>query len=85
VALPVSTDQQQFVDGNHPDISGGGSSVRVNNHTRSGVFPCTGVRHGWYLTPKIEVNPAEVSILLISNTAPADSSDRYYAAGLLSH
>lgn len=42
-------------------------------------FPCTDVRHDRYVVPSVEVDPAEVSIVLISESAPAELTDHYDA------
>ncbi len=55
--------------------------MRVNDHIQCSEFPCADVRHECYVVPSIEVNPADVSIILISEAAPADSGDYYYAEG----
>jgi hypothetical protein len=44
-------------------------------------FPCTDVRHEGYIIPDIELDPAKISIVLISESAPAEKSDFYYAPG----
>jgi uracil-DNA glycosylase len=44
-------------------------------------FPCADVRHECCVIPGIDVNPADVSIILISEAAPADPADHYYAEG----
>ena len=46
-------------------------------------FPCEGVRHEGYIVPDAEIDPDDVSIVLISEAAPADGVDYYYAAGNL--
>ena len=56
-------------------------SHRVNESVSCKTFPCAGAQHANYLLPNIEVAPERVSILLISESAPADSTDHYYAAG----
>jgi uracil-DNA glycosylase len=53
----------------------------VNELVHCGEFPCGDVRHECYLIPDIEVNPNAVSIVMISEAAPADAGDYYYAAG----
>jgi uracil-DNA glycosylase len=55
--------------------------VRVNEFVRCGEFPCADVRHECYVVPNIEVNPNAISIVMISEAAPADPGDYYYAAG----
>ncbi len=42
-------------------------------------FPCTDVRRESYLIPAIDIDPAKVSILLISEAAPENPADYYYA------
>jgi uracil-DNA glycosylase len=44
-------------------------------------LPCTDVRHECHIVPDIDLNPRDVSIVLISEAAPADPGDYYYAAG----
>jgi hypothetical protein len=44
-------------------------------------FPCTDVRHERYLVPSVEVDPAAVRIVLISEAAPTDPADWYDAPG----
>jgi uracil-DNA glycosylase len=55
--------------------------VRVNEFVRCAEFPCADVRHECYVIPDIEVNPSAISIVMISEAAPADPGDYYYAAG----
>jgi uracil-DNA glycosylase len=44
-------------------------------------FPCLDVRHDGYSIPDVDVNPEAVSIIMISECAPADPGDGYYAVG----
>ena len=44
-------------------------------------FPCTDVRHECYIVPSVELDPRDVSIVLVSEAAPADADDYYYATG----
>ncbi|KPK94414.1 MAG: hypothetical protein AMJ88_04160 [Anaerolineae bacterium SM23_ 63] len=44
-------------------------------------FPCQDVKHESYIVPNVEIIPEEISIILISEAAPPDASDYYYAAG----
>lgn len=44
------------------------------------TFPCTDVNHAGYAVPGIDLDPARVSIILISEAAPADPAGHYYAA-----
>jgi uracil-DNA glycosylase len=45
------------------------------------LFPCTDVRHECYAVPGVNVQPAEISVVLISEAAPGNPGDYYYAAG----
>jgi uracil-DNA glycosylase len=42
-------------------------------------FPCLDTRRSSYLVPNIDVDPAKVSIMLISEASPENTSDHYYA------
>ncbi|MFH2102769.1 MAG: uracil-DNA glycosylase family protein [Chloroflexota bacterium] len=42
-------------------------------------FPCLDIRRESYLVPNIDIDPAKVSILLISEAAPQNPADTYYA------
>jgi uracil-DNA glycosylase len=55
--------------------------MRVNQCIGCKDFPCTDVRHDCYVIPGVEVEPERVRIVLISEAAPADPADYYYAAG----
>ena len=44
-------------------------------------FPCVDVRHECYVIPGIDVKPDEISIVMISEAAPANPDDYYYAEG----
>jgi uracil-DNA glycosylase len=55
--------------------------MRVSDHIKCVEFPCADVRHECYVIPSIDVAPAEVSVILISEAAPADPADHYYAPG----
>jgi hypothetical protein len=55
--------------------------MRPSDHIRCTDFPCTDVRHEGYLVPEIEVDPRDVSIVLISEVAPPEPGDYYYATG----
>src|SRR4030065_671597 len=44
-------------------------------------FPCSDVRHEGYRVPDVDVKPNHVSIILISEAAPSDPGDYYYAKG----
>ena len=43
------------------------------------AFPCKDVVHECYLIPDIDVVPERISLIMISEAAPASSSDYFYA------
>ena len=45
------------------------------------AFPCADVNHPSYVIPDVEVAPETVRIVLISEAAPANLTDYYYAQG----
>jgi uracil-DNA glycosylase len=45
------------------------------------AFPCADVRHDCYLVPGVNLNPSDISLVLISEAAPPDPADYYYAPG----
>jgi uracil-DNA glycosylase len=53
--------------------------MKTNNIIQCTDFPCLDTRRSSYLVPDIEIDPAKVSILLISEAAPANPEDYYYA------
>jgi uracil-DNA glycosylase len=55
--------------------------MRVDKCIQCIEFPCQDVKHENYIVPDIDVVPEEISIILISEAAPPDGSDYYYAAG----
>lgn len=55
--------------------------MRVSHCVGCQDFPCADVRHECYIVPEIEVKPNDISIVMISEAAPADPGDYYYASG----
>ena len=55
--------------------------MQVNRTVRCKAFPCGDVDHGGYVVPGISLQPEAVSIILISEAAPARPGDYYYAKG----
>jgi uracil-DNA glycosylase len=55
--------------------------MRSNEQVTCQDFPCTDVRHECYIVPDVDLNPSDISIVLISEAAPADPGDYYYASG----
>ena len=53
--------------------------MRVSECIGCEHFPCVDVKHDGYILPDVQINPENVRIVLISEAAPADSSDYYYA------
>jgi uracil-DNA glycosylase len=53
--------------------------MRVNTCLGCANFPCTDVKHDCYIVPDAEVTPENVSIIMISEAAPANPADYYYA------
>ena len=55
--------------------------MRVSDCIGCENFPCGDVRHDCYVVPDVEVKPNQVSLMMISEAAPADAVDYYYAPG----
>jgi hypothetical protein len=55
--------------------------MRVNQCVRCMDFPCADVNHSSYVIPDIELSPDNISIAMISEAAPANFDDYYYAKG----
>ena len=55
--------------------------IRVSDCVACQGFPCADVKHENYAIPGVELDPGRISIILISESAPADPADHYYAAG----
>jgi hypothetical protein len=55
--------------------------MKINQKLNCASFPYADVRHECHRIPDIAVQPGKVSILMISEAAPADPSDYYYAKG----
>ena len=53
----------------------------MSDHIKCSEFPCADARHECYVMPSLDVNPADVSVILISEAAPADAVDYYSADG----
>jgi uracil-DNA glycosylase len=53
--------------------------MKMNQCVQCQSFPCADVDHAGYIVPDIDIDPARISIVLISEAAPADRSDYYYA------
>ena len=55
--------------------------MRVSQCVGCQEFPCVGVKHECYIVTDIDMNPESISIVLISEAAPANRGDYYYAEG----
>ena len=55
--------------------------MRVSKCVGCETFPCDDVRHESYVVPDVNVKVEKVRIVMISEAAPADSKDYYYAKG----
>jgi uracil-DNA glycosylase len=55
--------------------------MRIDEQFGCKTFPCSDVRHECYLLPTVDLNPDDISIVLISEAAPSDPADYYYASG----
>ncbi len=55
--------------------------MQVSRHVRCRGFPCDDVKHECFIVPDIDIDPRKVSIIMVSEAAPAEASDYYYAGG----
>lgn len=55
--------------------------MRPNQFVKCEKFPCADVRHECYRVPDVDVSPEAISIILISEAAPPNPADDYYAGG----
>ncbi len=55
--------------------------MRVNEFVKCEQFPCADVRHNCYIIPDVDVKPDNISMVMISEAAPAKPEDYYYAKG----
>jgi len=55
--------------------------MNVNEQIACQEFPCLNVRYDCYVIPEVYVDPVNISMLMISEAAPADRKDFYYAGG----
>jgi uracil-DNA glycosylase len=53
--------------------------MKTDNFVQCLDFPCTDIRRASHLIPDVDIDPAKVSILLISEAAPQNPADGYYA------
>lgn len=55
--------------------------MRISEQVICRKFPCPDVRHECYIVPDVTLEPEDISVVLISEAAPADLRDYYYATG----
>lgn len=55
--------------------------MRVDKCVGCTKFPCTDVKHECYLIPVIDIKPENFSVMMISEAAPENPKDYYYAKG----
>jgi uracil-DNA glycosylase len=55
--------------------------MRVGDHVRCDDFPCGDVRSAAHHVPAVEVDPATIRVVLVSEAVPPELADGYEAAG----
>ena len=55
--------------------------MRVSECVGCTEFPCADVRHECYIVPDVDVKPDDVSLVMVSEAAPTNPGDYYYADG----
>jgi hypothetical protein len=55
--------------------------MRVSEYVSCAGFPCEDVKSGCCAVPDIHLDPETVSIVMISEAAPVNAADHYYAGG----
>lgn len=55
--------------------------MRVSKCVACSGFPCSDVKHECYIVPNVSVKPATVSVVMVSEAAPDNADDYFYAEG----
>lgn len=55
--------------------------MRVSQCVGCRTFPCLDVKHECYVVPRVSVKPETISIVMVSEAAPENTDDYYYAKG----
>ena len=55
--------------------------MRVSDYTGCATFPCADVLHSCCCAPAVDVDPQQITVFLISESAPSDPAEWYYAEG----
>jgi uracil-DNA glycosylase len=53
--------------------------MKTSNCVGCTEFPCSDVKHDCYIVPEIDVEPSDVTVVMISEAAPQDKDNYYYA------
>ena len=55
--------------------------MRIIDYIQCIDFPCVEARQESYLIPDLNLDPTSINVMLISETAPTNPADYYYASG----
>ncbi|MEN6536600.1 MAG: uracil-DNA glycosylase family protein [Bryobacteraceae bacterium] len=55
--------------------------MRVSQCVRCKAFPCLDVKRECYIVPPVSIKPETISIVMVSEAAPENPDDYYYAKG----
>ncbi len=55
--------------------------MRISECAKCEDFPCVDVRHDCYIIPNVDLKADNISMVMISEAAPANPEDYYYAKG----
>jgi hypothetical protein len=57
------------------------AEMRVRDCIGCDSFPCMDVQHSRYIVPDIDIDPEIIRMIMISEAAPENPDDYYYAKG----
>jgi uracil-DNA glycosylase len=55
--------------------------MRISDKIKCPNFPCTDTDKNSYIIPPVEIDPAKINILMITEAPPSEKADYFYAAG----
>lgn len=55
--------------------------MKTSDHVKCPAFPCADVLHGSYIVPGVELDPAKITVLMVTEAPPVDLADYFYAKG----
>jgi len=55
--------------------------MRVRQCVKCSGFPCSDVKHDCFIVASVQLKPEKISLLIVSEAAPANPGDYYYAPG----